>query len=227
MVWKSENNPDCCKGHFCDNCATCQKGRCCRTDNPHYKLPKLGEWVSVHGELGIFKDDIGGKAECHCCGNLYHHLGNHVWNSHNLTADEYRAVFGLCQSTGLISVELAEKRRENTDHLLKYRQKGIEKLKSFTPEQRKYFRGKDRLQIKKRPDYLPNKLQTLELAHKKLKKINEAKAVYIECDNCGQTFKQKRGQKDSEYKYCDQNCYAKSPQRKQLGIEAYERNLKS
>jgi hypothetical protein len=91
----------CCKGHPCDNCATCQKGRCCRRDNPNYKLPELGSWEGpVYGALGKVDRD-GNKVECHCCGEWFVSVGNHAWMAHDLLAKEYKAIFGLRMSTSL------------------------------------------------------------------------------------------------------------------------------
>jgi hypothetical protein len=91
-----------CAGHPCDNCKICQKGRCCRTDNPNYRLPELGEWDRpIYGELGVLHDD-GEQVECHCCGAWFDALGMHVWKAHNLRPAEYRAIFGLGRTTGLV-----------------------------------------------------------------------------------------------------------------------------
>jgi hypothetical protein len=92
---------DPCKDHPCDSCATCRRGRCCRNDNPNYKLPELGDWDElIYGELGALNTD-GKRLECHACGEWYVGLGTHAWRAHGITADEYRAYFGLAQSTGL------------------------------------------------------------------------------------------------------------------------------
>lgn len=128
-----------CAGHLCDHCHICQRGRCCRHDNPDYQLPQLGEWDGpIYGELGVLADD-GDKAECHCCGNFYGHLGNHVWRAHNLTADEYRAIFGLRASTGLIGPTLFAKRSaaaSSPAHKAFLAEMGKAHAANWTPEQR-------------------------------------------------------------------------------------------
>src|SRR5689334_1628762 len=98
-----------CKGHLCDNCPTCQRGRCCRRDNPNYRLPELGEWDGpIYGELGVLNDD-GEKVECHCCGEWFKMIGGiHLLRAHNLTAPEYRAIFGFSQTRGLASQKLRD-----------------------------------------------------------------------------------------------------------------------
>lgn len=126
-----------CKGHPCDNCKLCQRGRCCRNDNPHYQLPELGDWDGpVYGELGKLRDD-GDRAECHVCGQYYQHLGNHVWLSHDLTADEYKALFGLRASTGLIGPGLfAIRSRDALKHKQIEKALALRTWERVTPEQR-------------------------------------------------------------------------------------------
>lgn len=90
-----------CAGHPCDNCTTCQRGRCCRRDNPTYTLPDLGAWDGpIYGDLGVLADD-GEKVQCHCCGAYYHALPVHVYRAHDVTVDEYKALFGLPRQRGL------------------------------------------------------------------------------------------------------------------------------
>jgi hypothetical protein len=126
----------CCKGHPCDNCKTCRSGRCCRKDNPDYKLPGLGEWDGpIYGELGVLNDD-GEKVECHCCGNRYRTLAYHLSIHHNLTADEYRSIFGLRATQGLNSADYGLKlAQSNTEHLRRIRPVREGNGNGLTPEQ--------------------------------------------------------------------------------------------
>lgn len=132
----------CCKGHRCDNCATCKKGRCCRKDNPQYSLPGLGEWDGrIYGELGVLNDD-GEKVECHCCGEWFVSLGHHVLYIHDLTPKEYKSIFGLRLSEGLVSPERhATLGRSHADHLVAARVIGhpLSPIPHYTPEQRSDF----------------------------------------------------------------------------------------
>lgn len=97
----------CCDGHLCDDCGTCRTGRCCRSDNPHYRLPAEGDWDGpIYGTIGML-DRSGDTLECHACGRDFKHLGPHVWMIHNLTADEYRAIFGLSSSTPICNKAIA------------------------------------------------------------------------------------------------------------------------
>ena len=76
-------------------------------------LPALGEWDGpVHGELGVLVvEPDGDRVQCHARGAWFRFLANHVWRTHQLSADEYRAVFGLAAEHGLVSPALAEKLR--------------------------------------------------------------------------------------------------------------------
>ena len=133
MAHVGEGDP--CRGHPCDGCRRCRSGRCCRRDNANYRLPELGEWDGpIYGELGVFRTD-GDKAECHVCGGWFGHLGGHVARAHDLTADEYRAIFGLRAKTKLIGPSLRAKRLENQSHLERVRPKRSTLL-DLTPEQR-------------------------------------------------------------------------------------------
>lgn len=123
------------KGHECDFCKDCLAGRCCRKDDPGYRLPELGEIRPYFGRLGVLTDD-GDKAECHVCGGWFGHLGGHAKRAHDLLPEEYKAAFGLNRRTGLIGPSLAAIRRKGTDHLIPYRDLGVQALKTITKEQR-------------------------------------------------------------------------------------------
>lgn len=112
--------PDgCCAGHGCDGCHTCRgwpptsrgkgrPGRCCRQDNPHYRLPNEGEWDGqVYGQIGV-RNIVGDEMECHACGLFFRAVGPHAWQAHNLMTAEYRAIFGLTRKRGLMSDERRE-----------------------------------------------------------------------------------------------------------------------
>jgi len=62
------------------------------------------------GEYGsLEKDQDTGRVQCHICGHWYRLLGSHVWQMHDLLADEYREEFGLGYMTGLVGEELRQK----------------------------------------------------------------------------------------------------------------------
>jgi hypothetical protein len=99
----------CCQGHACDDCRTCSSGRCCRKDNPQYRLPKLGDWQGpVFGALGKIESD-GDRIVCHACGSAYKGLGGHIWFAHDLTGDEYKRLFGLKLTSSLTGESVVER----------------------------------------------------------------------------------------------------------------------
>ncbi len=63
--------------------------------------------MQVFGEIGVLADD-GEKVQCHLCGKWFSHLGNHALYKHKIAPDDYRAVYGLNRTTGLISNKLRE-----------------------------------------------------------------------------------------------------------------------
>lgn len=87
-------SPACREHEPCDECKTCATGRCCRSDNPDYRLPVVGSIAPFFGELGRRNDD-GTRVECHICGGWFLSVGSHSWAAHDVTMEEYRAAFGL------------------------------------------------------------------------------------------------------------------------------------
>lgn len=75
-----------------------------------YKLPKIGELE--------YMDD--GRIICHLCGNSYHKLGAHIFNTHHLTTSNYKQQFGLNKNTKLTSIEYQTRMRSKiTDETIK------------------------------------------------------------------------------------------------------------
>lgn len=110
-----------CEGHRCDNCYVCRQGKCCKRDVPGYRLPALGDWDGpVFGKLGVLQSD-GEKVECHCCGLWFGNLGSHVAARHGMSANEYRASFGLRQSTSLIGPQTRARKQQHNAHLARVR----------------------------------------------------------------------------------------------------------
>ncbi len=227
MIKNQSSSSKCCAGHECDNCKKCASGRCCRTDNPHYKLPELGDWNGVvHGKLGIFNNDVDGKAECHGCGELFSHLGMHVWNAHNLTSDEYRAIFGLKAKTGLIGANLKRLRQMNVEHLKRYQEKSAEILRNFTPEQRKYNRPKISLEEKLSPGFLQQRKKAVAQSALVSKQRAKKRAIFVDCEVCGKNFKRKSSQRFVRHYYCSRDCYYVSAELSDRGKKMSRVNFK-
>jgi hypothetical protein len=101
-----------CAGHGCDGCRTCQRGHCCRRDDPDYRLPKLGDWDGpIYGELGRLADH-GDTVTCHACGGDFISVAGHAYRAHDLTAAEYRAIFGLGIQRALVAADLRRRHSE-------------------------------------------------------------------------------------------------------------------
>ena len=54
----------------------------------------------------------GDRVQCHICGKLCKSVGNHAFLAHGVTADDYRTIFGLKSSTGLVTSEISERRSQ-------------------------------------------------------------------------------------------------------------------
>ena len=217
-------HPECCKDHKCDFCSKCRNGQCCRTDDPNYQLPQLGEWIGmVYGDYGRLVCDENGHAQCHCCGETFNHLGLHVWNSHDLTPDEYRAIFGLKQTTGLIGVDLKAVRQQNVKHLEPYRDIGADALRNLTPEQRQHtkdFYG-TRLEQKLDPKFLEIRKRAAKAAGRKSKLKALKNAVYYNCAVCNKRFRKRSGQEKYVRHYCSKECYMACPVKRERDFEMY------
>lgn len=102
----------------------------------------------MFGTIAVLWDD-GDRAECHVCGERFQHLGHHVWAAHDLTADEYRAIFGLASTTGLIGPALRKVRQ--ADAIAREIWRNCPPVE-WTPEQRRYFRRRHTLatEVKRR-----------------------------------------------------------------------------
>lgn len=96
-----------CSDHECDACSVCLRDRCCRKDNPAYRLPALGSIAPYYGSLGVRSGD-GNNIECHICGRWLRSVASHSWAAHDVTVAEYRSAFGLT-GRGLIGEDLRSK----------------------------------------------------------------------------------------------------------------------
>jgi len=125
-----------CSDHPCDGCTRCTRGQCCRRDRP---LPPLGDWEGpIYGELGVLAvDEDGQQVQCHICGGSFRSVGVHAVQAHQVSAREYKAIFGLRLGTALVAPEsLARLQARPIDHLRPYWEYAADKVRSLTAEQR-------------------------------------------------------------------------------------------
>lgn len=199
-----------CAGHECDNCGICRQGRCCRRDQPGYRVPELGEWDGpIFGELGVLvhEDD---RVQCHCCGRWFKNLASHAALAHGLTADEYHHVFGLKAHTALIGTALQQRRKElATPRLRAYQPMHAHFVVDLTREERSQLRRLQgcRLETRRDPANLEKWRRQLQLALPRLRelwqdpqfrertsrRISEARGgrVEVTCAICGTPFRMK------------------------------------
>jgi hypothetical protein len=163
----------CCAGHGCDGCKTCQRGHCCRSDNPDYRLPETGDWEGpIYGSLGVVAHPDGDRAECHICGELAHNVPIHAFWAHDVNVREYRAIFGFNAAASLVSYS----------HAAHLRQRAIDKESGarlthdatpagFTPEQWQAYlkahiaRGARRDMALGKPSWRASRFATLGQVH--------------------------------------------------------------
>jgi hypothetical protein len=66
--------------------------------------------IPVIGERRTISDD---KLLCHICGKGFRNVGLHSYQTHGLSADEYKIEFGLIRGRGLVAPETRERMAEN------------------------------------------------------------------------------------------------------------------
>lgn len=62
----------------------------------------------MFGDLGVIVSD-GVRVQCHVCGRWYKGVGSHAVKAHDMSADDYRAKFGLRYTTSLLGEESTAK----------------------------------------------------------------------------------------------------------------------
>ena len=77
-------------GHYCQKCYN----YLCNHPEGVYPLPQSGTVALA----------INGDPICHICGKAYRKLGNHIYQCHHITQQEYRVKFKLHHNTRLSNV---------------------------------------------------------------------------------------------------------------------------
>jgi ROS/MUCR transcriptional regulator protein len=66
----------------------------------------------MFGEMGVIATDAtGDHIQCHECGEWFVSVAHHAYMAHQITAKEYREMFGLNDKQGLISPEFSRRKR--------------------------------------------------------------------------------------------------------------------
>jgi hypothetical protein len=100
-------------------------------------LPEFGSWLGpIFGHLGVLNSTELG-VECHICGASFRMLATHVWKTHDLWADEYRALFGLRARHGLVGQQTHDRLRASAiQYLVPHHESVLELLSTRTFEER-------------------------------------------------------------------------------------------
>jgi len=116
------------------------------------------------------------RCECLICGKEFRNLGGHLWQSHDISAKEYKEFFSLPYSLPLISDETkqkkseANKRKKMWKYLIKYGKKYRFQRGKVNPNRRiSYYQRK-------------NEIEKMKKYHEKLKK------EWRICHVCGMRF---------------------------------------
>lgn len=131
---------------------TLQSRRVRAVKRSYEQLPTPEDWDGpVYGELGELAFD-GERVQCHICGEWWHGLATHALMGHGVTAQEYRAHFGLNMTTPLVGEWLQGVFREKLGPMIKqHAERGRQiGMSVITPEQRgEMLRGR-RARLQKR-----------------------------------------------------------------------------
>jgi hypothetical protein len=80
-----------------------------------------------YGELRF----VGGRVVCHICGDEWDSLSAHVWQTHELRAEEYRALFGIPHAVGLVGPDSSARRRRDMRRRLRADPEMMERLRAI------------------------------------------------------------------------------------------------
>ena len=98
---------------------------------PLKKIPK-GEGFGYYGAVSMSVD--GMKIQCHLCGEMFQHLGGHIWQTHKMKLSDFREKFQLSYSTPLVGDNYRQYLKERT----------LDWIKSLTPEEKEEYKRKSK-----------------------------------------------------------------------------------
>lgn len=210
-----------CLGHSCDRCSLCTAGICCGADVITLNLPEEGSWPeNIQLPLGELSSTSDGLVICHICNWEGHALGHHI-KVHNISADQYRAYFGLCSSQGLVSntlhqkfVSAGKKSSTKNEALLEWNNKVTSEQRSIIVtnreqrlQRRKFFSSdKQYLRGMKNKFLLDNNPVLREQLSIKVRLAKRKEDPGIVCPECGCLFCSwiSRRSKTNQSKTCSQ-----------------------
>lgn len=62
---------------------------------------------------GTIAYDSRGYVICHICGKSYKRLGSHIKESHNMSIDKYKELYGLCANARTTEAQYSQKMHDN------------------------------------------------------------------------------------------------------------------
>lgn len=193
-----------CVGHRCDECSVCTAGTCCGDAVVDASLPEEGALGLAKGQqIGSLAVAENGRVLCHLCGLAFNDLAAHARMKHGVTADEYRAAFGLASGTALCSQVVSERRRTNPGPGFA----GVHPSELLTPEQRsriasrreqrtevkmkrraRMLSGQAKAMAEKSAEAMQDPARSGKARRKKIEARRRHKDYTQTCPECGWTF---------------------------------------
>ena len=141
----------------------------------------------MFGKLGVIELSFdNNKVQCHICGKYFKNIcSSHSWRKHNLTAYEYKKLFGLCNTYGLIGTE-TKKKYSRCPHLLRCAtaiggrlSKEKPRLQSILVHKVAIEKNKDKIKKIMQECYKRKRINSLKRYYE-IKKMREKKLRYKE-----------------------------------------------
>lgn len=77
-----------------------------------YNYFRWGGEIHPVPPMGVISKDERGRVICHICGMSFKRLGSHVRESHSMTIEEYKDLFGLCRSARTTEKTYSDRMRQ-------------------------------------------------------------------------------------------------------------------
>jgi len=175
-------------------------------------------------------------AECHICGRVFRMLATHVWRTHQVWADEYRAYFGLSAKRGLVGTDTSAKlRAAATEYLVPHHEAAVELARAATRGKPLRERGpRIRLETRLNPAYqeavrsrgrhsaeiMRERLEDPDQRDSLREQLRSRGPTSVACTECGTTFMSRlHGASSRKVILCGETCR----RRRKQGARAQER----